>query len=124
MSSAYWTRPEHGHCVSSIPTVSSCAAKCVKPGVLRVLVNVVRLDRLTSAEDELHLILKFDAARLKQRQSSHVDILARTKFSFVMLIGWTTVLEILGANKPMHMVLALQMASCCRRCLYCGVGCT
>src|SRR4051812_401754 len=108
MSSAYWTRPEHGHCVSSIPTVSSCAAKRVNTGVLRVLISVEQLDGPNDAEDELCLRDKMDAGNFGQRQSSHVAALARTNLSSMMWIGRTTVMEILGANNPMHMVLALQ----------------
>ena len=76
MSGAYWTRPEHGHCVSSLQMFNSCAAKRVQPVVLRVLVTVVWLDEPNAAEDRLWLRDKFAVANLGQRQSSRVVVLA------------------------------------------------
>ena len=85
---------------------------------------MVRLDGPKDAEDDLNLILKFDAANFGQRQSSHVVFWDGTKLSSGMWVQRTTVLEILGSNKAMHLVHPLQMASYGSRCLYCGVGCT
>ena len=45
--------------------------KCI---VLRTLITVVQLTGQVDAEDKLNLILKLDAASLKQRQSSHVVV--------------------------------------------------
>ena len=85
---------------------------------------VQQLDRPNDAEDRLNLILKLDAAIFGQRQSSRVVVLARTNLSSGVWIGWTTDLESLGSNKPVHRVPPLQMAPSGSRCLYCGVGCT
>ena len=68
--------PERSIDVSSPQTFNSCAAKRVTPGVLQVLVNMVRLDRLISAEDRLWLRDKFAVANLGQKQSSRVVVLA------------------------------------------------
>ena len=66
-----------------------------------------QLDGPNDAEDNLNVILKFDAANFGQRQSSHVGDWGCVSLSSGMWIGWTTDLDSLGSNKPMYMVLAL-----------------
>ena len=69
-------RPERVYDVSSPQTFNSCAAKRVTPGVLRVLVNMARLDEPNAAEDRLWLRDKFAVANLGQKQSLRVAVLA------------------------------------------------
>ena len=65
---------------------------------------MVRLDGPNDAEDDLNLILKFDAANFGQRQSSHVLDWGGTKLSPGVWVQRTTALDSLGSNKPMYMV--------------------
>ena len=74
-------------------------ANHVQPTVLRQLITVQQLDRLTSAEDELWIRDKFVVANLGQKKSSCVVVLARTNFSFGVQVQITTDLEFLGSNK-------------------------
>ena len=123
-SAVLWTRPERANGVSIVPGMRFCAATHVQPAVLRQVITLVQLDRLTSAEDELHLILKLDAASLQQRQRSHVVVLATTSLSSRVQVQRTSDLENLGSNKEVCRVHPLQLALCGSRCLYCGVVCT
>ena len=59
------------------------------------------------AQDELLLKDKIDAANLELKHMSHGVVLDRTKLSFGLRVGRTTILEILVSNKAMYMVLAL-----------------
>ena len=60
---------------------------------------MVRLDGPNDAEDDLNLILKFDAANLCQKQSSHVGVWGGAMLSPVLRVGRTRLLECLGSNE-------------------------
>ena len=79
-------------------------AKRVKRIVLRVLTTGVQLDGQKEHCGDHWLILKFDAATLKQRQRSHVWDWCGVSLSSGLGVVRTTVLDILGSNKPMYMV--------------------
>ena len=99
-------------------------AKNVRTVVPRVLIIVVQKVWPTGVQDDRQLILKFDAAILKQRQSSHVVVWGGDNLSSWVWVQRTIGLGTLGSNKAVCRVPPLQMAPSGSRCLYCGVSCT
>ena len=90
--------------MSTVQGVRFFVAKRVKPVVLRVLTKVLQTVGPKDAEDDLWLRDKIDAAIWWQSLCSHAGDWGGVSLSPGLGVQRTTVLEILGSNKAMHLV--------------------
>ena len=105
--SAHSARPERIYGVSRMHEVGIFVAKRVKHVVLRVLITVVQLDGHREHCGDHWLKQKSDATILWQKLGSHGVVWDGANLSSGMWVQRTRVLDSLGSNKPMYMVLAL-----------------